>query len=172
MSLAGVPRRPGALSLQQGGRKEPGRGGSASGLAAARRRSLLGQPDRLHVGGAPCPLSCRVWGGPALPRDTSTFPSMRGGVGKLSALCAECCPGSGPGSSDPECPWLPDTVDLREVGCSPGRLLAGQLPSLRSHQGLRGEQGPRPEKCRWLCLQWGPDVESPQEQPRLPWGSP
>lgn len=69
-------------------------------------------------------------------------------------------------------PWLLDTADLREIGCSPGRLLVGQLPSLRCHQGLRGEQGPRPGKCQWLCLQWRPDVVLPQEQPRPPWGSP
>lgn len=40
-------------------------------------------------------------------------------------------------------PWLLDTADLREIGCSPGRLLVGRLPSLRSHQELPWRAGPR-----------------------------
>lgn len=141
-----------------------------SRAAAARSPGEEGRPRAwLPLGGEPCwasltgctrrvprvpgPAGCV--GGPALPRDTSASPSVRGGVSKPSALCAECCPGSGPGGSDPgrlpECPVAPGHCGPQgnrlfswETACwaaslpqvSPGAAVESRAPGLKSVSGF------------------------------------
>lgn len=116
------------------------------GLAAARRRALLGQPDQAARGGCPVSPALRGVGGGPSPAETRQLPRWRREARSDPQRSAKCCPGSGPGGSDPgrlpSVPRLPDTTDLGEVSCSPGRLLAGRLPSFRSCQRLPWRAGP------------------------------